>query len=143
MENEVDKAATLGVALIAIAALLVLVLCAVGMGLQIRTDAFNTADDINHSVRSSELAELGEGVTEMPVAAAYQVLRSNYAAIDRLYYYNSEDSGDRDKTEEIIDDMGNNLKGRCKLYVEKQANGAYNVTVHLDTCSCDESCMCY
>ena len=89
MENEVDKAASLGVALIAIAALLVLVLCAVGMGLQIRTDAFNTADDINHSVRSSELAELGEGVTEMPVAAAYQVLRSNYAAIDRLYYYNS------------------------------------------------------
>lgn len=142
MENEVDRASNLGVSLIALAAILVIVMATVSIGIKFKNNSLDSLDDVNSQVKTAPLVELSGSKVDMPLASAYQIITDSKDEIDYLYFYGSEFNGDRSKLDSILDDMGNNLKGRCKLEVEKQSNGIYNVKVHLDNCN-DNSCSCF
>lgn len=141
MENEIDRASNLGVSLIALAAILVIVMATVGIGTSLKNQSLEEFDDIGRQAEINALVELNGGKTDMPIASAYQIMKSCEGSIDAVYYYNSIYSGMRDKVEKVIDEVGNNLRGRCELEVEKQTDGGYNVKVHLDTCT--DACTCF
>lgn len=141
MENEIDSASNLGVTMIALAALIVLVMFTVGIGLSVKKSSLEEFDNINRDTKSSALVELEGTMTEMSVASAYQIILNAEGSIEKIDYYMSEDSGNRDKISEIIDDMGKNLTGRCQVEVHRVATGGYDIKLHTDRCF--GICTCY
>lgn len=145
MEREVSSAMSIGITLVALAALISVIWVTVLIGNSVKVDAYNEANDIASNIASSQMYSIKykEDIV-MPKAAAYSLLtlESNY--VSELKYtdisgnssiviYSNDSwksSGYINKNLTSLQDiLTNNMTGKVELYVEPLGDDTFTVEI--------------
>lgn len=139
MEQEVSGVVKLGVALIAMAALINIVWYTVKLGGDIKLGAFNEGVEIASAVENSTLASLrGTESTVMPKASAYALLEQSSSGISKMVYNgrNITYSGNKwvddvelEEHDSVAGFLASDITGKVKVKVAHDDIGTYVVTI--------------
>lgn len=145
MEREVSSALSIGITLIAIAALISIVWVTVMIGNSVKVDAYNEGAEIQSKIQSSQLSSIKyvEGIV-IPKAAAYNLLTQENQYVSKLHYtdeYGNEslvEFGDRTwastgsivkKFASLQDILALDMTGKVDIYVEPASDDTFEVHV--------------
>lgn len=139
MEQEVSGVVKLGIALIAMAALINIVWYTVKLGGDIKLGAFNEGVEIASAVENSTLASLRcTESTVMPKASAYALLEQSSSGISKMVYngrnitYSGNkwvDDVDFDEHDSVAGFLAEDITGKVRLKVAHDNIGTYVVTI--------------
>ena len=135
MHKEISMAVDLGVSMIALAAIIGIIWFSVIMGKDVATSASMEASEILYASQVATLEDLYQnGETEMPIAAAYNILRTYGSYIPRFYCYKCKSSSEIDKNAQDLTKripcVLNHLDcGRIFFYIDKDDSGLYYVCI--------------
>lgn len=139
MEQEVSGVVKLGIALIAMAALINIVWYTVKLGGDIKLGAFNEGVEIASAVENSTLASLrGTESTVMPKASAYALLEQSSSGISKMVYNGRNityvgnkwvDDVDFEEHDSVAGFLATDITGKVRLKVAHDDIGTYIVTI--------------
>ena len=139
MEQEVSGVVKLGIALIAMAALINIVWYTVKLGGDIKLGAFNEGVEIASAVENSTLASLrGTESTVMPKASAYALLEQSSSGISKMVYngrnitYSGNkwvDDVDFEEHDSVAGFLAEDITGKVRFKVAHDDIGTYVVTI--------------
>lgn len=139
MEQEVSGVVKLGIALIAMAALINIVWYTVKLGGDIKLGAFNEGVEIASAVENSTLASLrGTESTVMPKASAYALLEQSSSGISKMVYNGRNityvgnkwvDDVDFEEHDSVAGFLAADITGKVRLKVAHDNIGTYVVTI--------------
>jgi hypothetical protein len=132
LEREVSSTVRIGAVLLAISALLSIVMFTVYLGRDIATDSIDTTNRMVSDVEHGVLEDMVGLRNEMPMSAAYSLLRTHGNFIPVV---ECDICG---QTTNLIEDTpclikhSDGLSGKVFLEVESPFTGEYNITIHED-----------
>ena len=147
MDREVSFAVEIGVALIALSAVIAIIWFTVFMGQGVANDASTTANDILVSAEAGVMKELQMSDNVMPTSAAYSILRtySNYIP-EYVCNFHKKGSSIEAKEKNLMVEapcLLEHMEGKVSMCVEPSESGGYKVTIHhmncdwfMSTCNC-------
>lgn len=129
MERELSSTMAITVSLIAVTALLSIVFLTLSIGGTVQEGASRSLTDVSHNLSMGYIEDLYLGVVdrEMPMATAYNILRTYEDVILESACYNGE------VTNLLTQGpcTGSNIRGKVQLELFK-VNGGYVAFVHTD-----------
>lgn len=145
MEREVSSALSIGITLIAVAALISIVWVTVLIGNNIKVSAYNEGSELQSRIQSSQLSSLKyiEG-TVMPKAAIYNLLTQENQYISKLNYTDEFGNASVVKfgtktwqsTGSIVQNFASlqdilalDMTGKSEIYVEPAGDDTFEVSV--------------
>lgn len=143
MEREVSSMSHLAVAMVSVSLVLSLVWFTIFLGDSIRADAYAKAVDIQEGITSGNLQTLTYTPSDMPAAAAYSIIESNFNNIQssKCMICNSAECS----FENSASCLRTHIKGRVILEVTKDnASSLFNVVIHKENCKIilGKTCNC-
>lgn len=127
MHKELSMVINMGLALIAMALLLSLIVFTVSIGLNVKNYAIDKANDIERSVISGTIESLMSGDAIMPTAAAYGLLQSS---VNTIIKTDCHVCGKVNGVGAAGACLIGHLQGRVRLSITKITEGQYEVIIY-------------
>lgn len=140
MEREISISVTIGVSLIAMAALLWIVIFTVQIGNEVKNSAIESGVDLQAALKTGQIESMSVENIVLPAAAAYQFLEINYRVIDSsvcMICGKTYGAGQAGRC--FLD----HLTGKVSLQIIKLGSEKYQVIIHKPDCNWElGSCTC-